>query len=635
MTATSTGYSSGEILNQHLPVVTAVFTVNEDLTVTMMHANDAFERQFGVKSDLSINQRNQWLCEISHAAAATVDEGLSRVEMVPGSTRLVHVVASCFRIPENLKTFCSIQIVPIEVSEVLGDALKSRIQQLQDLVDNSAALMYVKDLSGKYIVVNDFFAKMFQRSASSIVGLTDHDLFSADCADEYRNNDKLVLMTGESMEFEEPYGLIGGERDPDDNHRWLSIKFPLNDEQGTPYALGAISTDITDRKRAESEARAAQREAERANRVKDEFLSRMSHELRTPLNAIIGFGQLLDLETLDPSSRDSARHILAAGNHLLALVDDILDLTWLNSGAPGFSVVELPAVVPIQEALDIIRPIALAADIEVSSDLHGALHNVVRGDARRLRQVLLNIFTNAIKYNREEGVIRIRCETHDDKLRLFVSDTGIGISARDQEKLFSPFSRVHDAPGQEGYGLGLAVSQRLVEQMGGSLSLWHSQPGEGSTFLVELDLVTSATLQADDRSLRRLDQPRVAKSDAKILHIDDTPSNVELVEQFLVRMHIDDTITATTGQEGVRRAREHHPDLILLDLHLTDMSGLEVLDLLRDDERTQQIPVIILSADATPSTIQLARERGVDAYLTKPLDIDEFSNTVSETLSRT
>ncbi len=510
--------------------------------------------------------------------------------------------------------------------------LRSRIQQLQDLVDNSAALMYVKDLDGRYQIVNDFFSRLFGLPVEEIVGRTDHELFPASSADVYASHDRSVLQGGVPVEVEEPYSTIGGVTDPDDNRRWLSIKFPLLDDNGSPYALGAISTDITDRKRAESAARHAMHEAERANRSKSEFLSRMSHELRTPLNAIIGFAQMLTASPLEPVTREAVTHILDAGRHLLELVNDVLDISWIEAGAPGLTTDRVSAVEPIHQALEIIRPLAQAHDIEVASDLHGALHRTVRADSRRVRQVFLNVLGNAVKFNREQGMIRVRVEEHDGMLRYLITDTGYGIDATERDRLFAPFVRLVGAAGTEGSGLGLALSRRLIEEMGGQIGIMHSAPGEGSTFFVDLELDERDELEPVTASEVDAETYTAPVTSAAILLIEDTYANVRLVETIVAGMDGIRLATAATGEEGIRSALTATPDLILLDLNLADMSGVEVVAALQRDPSTATIPIIVLSADATPARIAQLRRAGVYEYLTKPFDVHHFVRSVRAAL---
>lgn len=507
--------------------------------------------------------------------------------------------------------------------------LRSRVRQLQDLADNSTALMYVKNPRGQYTIVNRYFANLFGRTVEDILGKTDHDLFDASSADVYHENDRQVLESETAQEAEEPFSQIGGVTDPDPDRRWLSIKFPLLDDSGVPYALGAISTDITARKRAESAARRAMYEAERANRSKSEFLSRMSHELRTPLNAVLGFAELLKRSRLEPEHDEYVSHILEAGRHLLTLVNDVLDISWIEGGAPGITNEVVPASVPLHQALEIVRPLAKQHSIEIASDLHDAIDVGLNVDPQRLRQVFFNLLGNAIKFNRPWGAIRVDTKKKGDELRYLITDTGNGIRPDEIERLFAPFERLSNAAGIEGSGLGLALSRGLIEEMGGRMGVLHTAPGEGTTFFVDLPIATTeiaAGLVSTDTAFdAEADQ---LLENATVVQIEDTPANLRLLQQVLDRMGVKRLESAASGAAGIELVREVRPDVVFLDLNLNDMSGTSVLAHLREDERLRDIPVIILSADATRSRIAQLRALGAFAYLTKPFDLAVLKATL-------
>jgi len=495
--------------------------------------------------------------------------------------------------------------------------------------------MYVKDLTGQYLVVNDYFARRFGVRPCEIVGKNDYDLFPHSSAMVYSQNDRDVVNSGISVEVEEPFSPIGGETDDDDDRRWLSIKFPLLDAFGTPYALGAISTDISDRKRAESAARIAMHEAERANQSKSEFLSRISHELRTPLNAIIGFAQLMHDGSVTPSQQEESQHILDAGRHLLSLVNDVLDITWIEAGAPGLVLSTVLAVEPIHQALQLIRPIARSEDIEIASDLHDALLRSVYGDAQRLRQVFLNLLSNAVKFNSRHGAIRVSCRAVDGRLRFLVTDTGRGIGDDERELLFTDFGRLPSSADIEGTGLGLALSRRLVEEMGGELGIEYSAIGEGTTFYVELVLAPVGDQPPHTEVIAAPNQGSDVL-DATILHIEDTHANVRLVEHILSRYAKLELVSVMSGAAGIDAARTlgRSLDLVLLDLNLSDMTGVDVINAFRADPVLKGVPVIVLSADATPARIIHLTSMGIAHYVTKPLDVHEFLGAMHSVLDR-
>ena len=396
-----------------------------------------------------------------------------------------------------------------------------------------------------------------------------------------------------------------------------------------------VAHDVTERTRIEHELRAAKDDADRANHAKSEFLSRMSHELRTPLNAILGFGQLLERQDPTSSQRTRIRYIVSAGRHLLNLINEVLDISRIEAGNLPLSLEPVCASEVLEETLDLMRPLAADRTIEVSIQTSIDNSCFVLADRQRLKQIMLNLFTNAVKYTPIGGKVTVSDIFYGtDVLRLIVNDNGPGIPVDKLSRLFTPFDRLGaEQSGVEGCGLGLALCQRLVHAMGGSLGA-TSTAGCGSTFWVELPLTQSPLarlaekihlpfqLGAGDGSERR-----------KILYIEDNLSNLTLVEQLLADQPGVELITAIQGRIGLELAQQHRPDLILLDLHLPDIPGWEVLAHLQKDAETRAIPVVVISADATSRQVERLMKAGATAYLTKPIDMSEFYRVVSETKS--
>jgi signal transduction histidine kinase/ActR/RegA family two-component response regulator len=389
-----------------------------------------------------------------------------------------------------------------------------------------------------------------------------------------------------------------------------------------------LQHEIENRKRAEEALTNAREEAERANRAKSEFLSRMSHELRTPLNAILGFGQLLDMDDLPPEQRDGVAHILKAGRHLLDLVNEVLDISRIEADRLSLSIEPVPVAALVSEALELIAPLADERGIELETFVENdGLH--VSADAQRLKQVLLNLLSNAVKYNRDHGSVSVRVESRDDeRVRVAVRDTGPGIPEEQLEHLFTPFHRlgVQDAD-VEGTGLGLALSQRLMSALGGKLDV-ESTPGAGSCFWLELIRAEPPTATAA-LAMDRLAAEAVADGPRRtILYIEDNLSNIRLIERILARRPDVKLLTAMQATLGLDLAREHRPDLILLDLHLPDMEGEEGLRRLRAAPETNSAQIVIVSADATERRVKALMAAGADDYLTKPLDVRRFMDLI-------
>lgn len=373
----------------------------------------------------------------------------------------------------------------------------------------------------------------------------------------------------------------------------------------------------------------AKTQAEQASRAKSEFLSRMSHELRTPLNGILGFGQRLAKSDLAERDQDRVRHVLKAGQHLLELINEILDLSRIETGRLTFSPEPLSMAVALGDAVELVRPLAAEHQIELHLDAPPA-DCYVLADKQRLTQVLLNLLSNAIKYNRSRGSVSVGCsQTGPERLCLSVRDTGIGIAADRLPHLFEPFNRLGaEQSGIEGTGLGLALSRGLVELMEGRITV-ESTPGSGTTVRVELPAAASRVL----RKAAALPRPSALATDRHtLLYIEDNLDNVTLIEDVLADCPGIRLLTAMQGGIGLDLAAQHHPDLILLDVHLPDMMGDEFLRRLHADPALAGIPVVVLSADAT--TYQIARLRALGAcdYLTKPLDVEKFLTVIDDVL---
>jgi len=401
----------------------------------------------------------------------------------------------------------------------------------------------------------------------------------------------------------------------------------IRDESELGPRAVLVARDITETVATEVVLQDAKDAAERANAAKSEFMSRMSHELRTPLNSVLGFAQILEMELTSPDALEMVGFIHNSGKYLLDLINEVLDISRIESG--HISVMIEPIVLQEleRECIELVTP--QANDLGVTIMVETICDLQVLGDQQRLKQVLLNLLSNAIKYNRPQGTVTITCTQKRDRVRLSISDTGPGISIGLQARLFTPFDRLDaETSGIEGTGLGLALSKGLVEAIGGTMGV-DSEVGKGSTFWIELPTVESQI------SIGSSVQPALALKAADtaastVLYIEDDVANVQLVERLLAQRPNINLITSLSGGLGVELAQQHRPDLILLDVHLSDMHGYEVLQRLQGDSRTIDIPVVVLSADATTWQRRRFRNSGVEEYLSKPLNLQQLLDIIDQ-----
>ncbi|MCO5318449.1 MAG: ATP-binding protein [Microthrixaceae bacterium] len=503
-----------------------------------------------------------------------------------------------------------------EPSDGTGELERSRAF-LRSILENIPDMVFVKDASElRFVRFNAAGERLLGYPREEMLGKNDFDLFPPEEAEFFTRKDREVLEGGKLVDVpEEPIATrTHGER------ILHTKKIPILDDDGVPQFLLGISEDITDRVEADRALQEAITTAEEANRAKSEFLSRMSHELRTPLNAVLGFAQLLEMDLKDEANLESVRHIITAGSHLLELINDVLDISRIDSGMMSISTepVDLRELIP--ECVELTRPLAQRAGVEIVSE-RPAGRCTVTADRQRLRQVLLNLLSNAIKFNEEAGSVTVGCDAGKGPVTVSVTDTGCGIPQESLPRLFTPYERLDAADrGIEGTGLGLALSKRLCDAMGAELSISSPETG-GCRAEVRLQPVRSDGDTTPNESAR--DEPsgdRTAVS-GTILHIEDNPANAELVRRALSGQPGTTVLEARTAAEGLALARSHLPDLVLLDVHLPDAEGTEVLDALRTHHRTAPIPVVVLSADANPEQVERFTRSGAADYLTKPLDV--------------
>ncbi len=415
------------------------------------------------------------------------------------------------------------------------------------------------------------------------------------------------------------------------------------DRDRTLQGVFAAARDITERKRLDqalqeknTELERAKVAAEKANLAKSDFLSGMSHELRTPLGAILGFAQLMEIASPPPSppEKEHIDQILRAGWYLLKLINEILDLAQVESGKLVLSPEPVSLAEVFLECQAMVEPQRQKGGITMTFPQFDT-PCFVRGDRTRLKQVLVNLFSNAIKYNRPAGTVVVECTTcAPERTRISVRDTGAGLTPEELTQLFQPFNRLGQESGTEkGTGIGLVMSKRVVELMGGVIGV-ESTVGVGSAFWFELSTAAAPQFAVDSAEPKAVPgvQVRSRAPLRTLLYVEDNPANLKLVEQLVARLPEIRLLSASNGKLGIELARHNQPEVILMDINLPGMSGIEALTILREDPATAHIPVIAISANAMPHDIEKGVQAGFFRYLTKPIKVKEFTDVLNAAL---
>ncbi len=503
-------------------------------------------------------------------------------------------------------------------------ALRDSEQRFRNILDHAPIGIVYADLAGRVREANPKFRDMVGYRADALAGrsLTElaHPDDRADAAELLTR-----LISGEARS-----DTLATSRRQRLLHRhgqvlWVQMTLSvLRDSSGQPLRLVAVVEDVTERLKLQEAERGRQR-AESANQAKNEFLSRMSHELRTPLNAMLGFAQLLELDRKPPLAAHQSEwtsQIQHAGWHLLEMINDTLDLSRIESGTLRLEAVAVDVVPLLRLCVAMVEPAAGRRGIQVRDQVDPAAR-VVQADPTRLKQVLTNLLSNAVKYNVDGG--RVHVETRpgsDGGVDILVSDTGLGLSDTQVSELFQPFNRLgREHSNIEGTGIGLVISRRLAELMGGSL-VASSREGAGSTFV--LHLPGGSLGQVADADRPEPGDATVPYRQRRVHYVEDNETNAEVMRGILAQRPQVEMSISMSGLDGLAAIRAEPPDLILLDMHLPDIDGLELLRHLKHDVRTASVPVVVVSADATPTRVNDAIAAGAAHYLTKPLNLAAF-----------
>jgi len=430
---------------------------------------------------------------------------------------------------------------------------------------------------------------------------------------------------------------------PDGTVRWALERGDVaRTSDGAPINMLGVVEDITEIKNYEEKLHKAIADADTANRVKSEFLSSMSHEFRTPLNAIIGFSQLMAIDAqtqLTAVQQENLKNITNAGHHLLDLINDVLEFAKIEAGTISVTLESVDVTSVIAESMDLVASQAARRGITLDPDESLIEKNWrVRGDITRLKQCLANLLSNAVKYNHENGKVRIEADSPDDvHLEIKIIDTGPGIPREKQRDVFTPFTRLgQEETNVEGTGVGLSITQRLMGMMQGNCG-FTSKVGKGSTFWIRLPLATGADIQEEKDQLKKNVEKSIEDVGPKsfsVLYVEDNPANMEVMRQIIDMLPGGKLIMANTAELGVSLAEDQQPDMIIMDINLPGMDGIQALQALQENPKTRAIPAVALSASALPSDVERGLGAGFLAYLTKPVQIMQVLDVIKMTLSR-
>ncbi|MBF0368249.1 MAG: PAS domain S-box protein [Magnetococcales bacterium] len=514
---------------------------------------------------------------------------------------------------------------------------EANLRKLSQAVEASPASVIITDRNGLIQYVNPQFSQTSGFSSEEVLGQKTSILRSEHTSPITHSRLWGTILSGNPWR-----GVLRNKKKQGEVY-WESMHIsPIRDMgSGEITHFVAVKEDITERRHNEEALKKAKQQAEQANRAKSEFLSSMSHELRTPMNAVLGFAELLESDPMEPlteSQLDSVREISKAGRYLLTLIDEILDLAKIEAGKVAISLEEVSPKEVLHDCLALIQALTEKRQVELEDGLTGCNVPLIHVDRMRFKQILLNLLSNAVKYNRSGGRVRIEYEIHNKYLRLRITDTGLGIPEAQQHEVFKPFQRLGaEESTVKGTGIGLTITKRLVEQMDGQID-FTSETGKGSIFWVDFPLAQGGAKSQQkahiDSGAHRIRPFEPTSQAITVLYIEDNPANLLLMQRILKRFSNLTLISAPDAELGLGHAEKRPPDVIFMDINLPGMDGFEAFLQLQATPRLSDIPVVAVSADAMPSSIEKGRAAGFFRYLTKPLAIEEVCEALNDALEK-
>lgn len=509
--------------------------------------------------------------------------------------------------------------------------IQARENRFRALFDTIVDGIIVIDANGNIQTLNPAAVRLFGYAPHEVQGKNVKILMPAPYAEEHDGYLQNYFTTGIKKIIGIGREVTGKRKDGSTFPMELAVSEMA---VGHERMFTGIVRDITERKAIETALSTASELALKANQAKSEFLASMSHELRTPLNAILGFSQLFEMaEELSEDYRDYAGEITRAGKHLLALINDLIDLSRIETGKLDMCIESVKLRDVIHQSLHLIEPLLKEQQISLLNTISLTENLSVKADTMRLRQVIINLLSNAIKYNYPGGKVTLSCESHSSWMQFTISDTGSGIPADKQSRVFTAFDRLGlETSSTVGTGIGLVISQRIIEAMGGSIG-FESTEGIGSTFWIKLPKGENADGVLSENVLDSTKvQTETLNKKLVVVYIEDNPVNARLMQHIFFKQKNIDFQTAPTAENGLELIHSNPPNLIFMDINLPGMSGYEALELLKNDPKTRHIPIIALSANAMKGDIERGKNAGFTNYLTKPIDITEVLEIVGKIL---
>lgn len=600
--------------------VDGILLIDETLRVRFF--NKAAERIFGYKANEMIGQSVQKLTPIP--LTLEMHRQNLRNALLKGQRKNGELFY--MEISDNETEFEGERVFIAFIRDVTQTILERRAhreieennRKLAVIANKSSHAVSIVKADGSHEWINDSFTQLTGYSLEEIQGKkaaeflfhseSNNQRFEVERAQSFKEEQVIYTKSNEAI-----YVIAEGQ--------------PILNEQGECVNYVLLLFDITKERQIKANLLKAKYLAEEASEAKSQFLSRVSHEFRTPLNAILGFSQLLELGQLEPLQKSHLTQISQAGKHLLSLVNDVLDIAQIEAGKLSLSIETLSLSDVLEEALQLTKHLAQknqVATLVRHADTKNSEPFYVKADKQRLKQVLINLLSNAYKYNKVQGTVTISSQKHQGGLELRIKDSGIGIAEHRLKDLFTPFNRLGaEQTAVEGTGIGLSLSKELVKLLGGRLEI-SSQEGEGTEVLLTLPVAEKHQLNPQLPQVINLP----ASKGNSLVYLEDNLINLKLIEHVLEHLPGTSLKSSMRGDTGLELIQNQLPDLVLLDLHLPGLSGREVLKALKANPKTAAIPVIILSADASTESKQSLRELGAVHYLTKPINLPELMTCI-------